>query len=155
MEALPSPPLSVCAFVPFKDEVDIRPLIEELLATNYDLYLPRFEGGKLAFRQAKDLDHLTIGPFDIPEPSSDSPALPLSSETIVLVPARAYTKTGERLGRGNGGYDIWIREQRKLNPRTQFWGICFEAQVMNEVPMEGHDERVDRVVTDRGFFDSL
>jgi hypothetical protein len=55
-----------------------------------------------------------------------------------------------RMGGGNGGYDIWIREKRKVSPETQFWGVAYEHQIMNEVPMEEHDEKVDRIVTARG-----
>ncbi len=148
MENLPTPPLCVCAYIPLKDEVDIHPLLEELLATNYELYLPRFEG-KLVFRRATDLKTLTKGKFDIPEPPADAAMLDPQAETVVLVPGRAFTRDGQRMGRGNGGYDIWIRGQRKANPATQFWGVCFEHQVVNEVPMEGHDERVDATVTAR------
>ena len=29
-------------------------------------------------------------------------------------------------------------------------GVAFECQVVNEVPVDAHDEKVDEVVTDRG-----
>lgn len=149
LQSLPPPPANVCGYVSLKDEIDIKPLLSELLGKGYDLFLPRFEG-KLVFRKADDLEHLTPGKFDIPEPSEDSLQLDPAAAAIVLVPGRAFTKKGERMGRGNGGYDIWIREKRKVSPETQFWGVAYEHQIMNEVPMEEHDERVDRIVTARG-----
>jgi 5-formyltetrahydrofolate cyclo-ligase len=65
----------------------------------------------------------------------------------VLVPGRAFTKAGGRLGRGGGTYDRWINAQRKKNPATRFIGVCFRCQIIKELPMEEHDEKVDEVVT--------
>ncbi len=149
LQNLPPPPANICAYIPLKDEVDINPLLTDLLAKGYDLFLPRFEG-KLVFRKADDLAHLTPGQFNIPEPSEDSLLLDPAAPAVVLVPGRAFSRKGERMGRGNGGYDIWIREKRKMGAETQFWGVAYEHQIMNEVPMEEHDERVDRVLTARG-----
>ncbi len=149
LQRLPPPPANVCGYVSLKDEIDIKPLLGELIAKGYDLFLPRYEG-KLVFRKADDLEHLMPGKFDIPEPSEDSLLLDPAAPAIALVPGRAFTKRGERMGRGNGGYDIWIREKRNTSPETQFWGVAYEHQIVNDVPMEGHDERVDLVVTARG-----
>jgi len=55
-----------------------------------------------------------------------------------------------RLGRGNGGYDHWIEKQRDVNPDTRMIGVAFECQIVNEVPIDAHDEKMDEVITDRG-----
>ena len=153
LETLPDAPVMICAYNPITYEVDIRPLLEELLAKKYQLYLPRYEGGKNVFRKLEDLKDLTKGSFDILEPPRDAELLPGEGETIALVPSRAFDRMGGRLGRGNGGYDHWIAAQRSQNPQTQFWGICFDCQLVQEVPMEEHDERVDGVITGRGLFE--
>lgn len=151
IESLPPKPVAVCAYVPLKTEADLRPVLDHLLEKNYPLYLPRFEGGKLAFRHITDLKDLVPGALGIQEPSASEHLLDPQDLAIALVPARAYATDGRRLGRGNGGYDIWIRAQRNMNPKTQFWGIAYEAQVVHEIPMEEHDERVDAVITARGL----
>ena len=33
--------------------------------------------------------------------------------STILIPGRAFDAKGNRLGRGNGGYDKWIAEQRE------------------------------------------
>ncbi len=85
------------------------------------------------------------------EPRDDAP---LSEETIdiAIIPGRAFTAKGERMGRGNGGYDIWISAQKKRSPSTLYIGVCFDCQIVQELPMETHDEIVDVVVTARGIF---
>jgi 5-formyltetrahydrofolate cyclo-ligase len=142
-------PKTIAAFVPLTDEVDIRPLLTDLLAAGWKLFLPRFEGGKLAFRKAEKITGLTPGQFGIPEPSLSSPLLHPEELDVILVPGRAFTKDGKRLGRGNGGYDIWIHSQRAANPNTKFVGIGLECQVIDAIPTEPHDEAVDMVLTAR------
>jgi 5-formyltetrahydrofolate cyclo-ligase len=154
LEELPKDPVTVCAYYAMPNEVDLKPFLEELLQKGYPLFLPRCESEKLVFRQVHDLSSLKQGSFDIPEPSHDAPALDPQTASHVIIPGRAFTQTGERMGRGNGGYDHWIADQRKINPKTLHWGVCFECQLVPEVPMEAHDERVDAVVTVRGLSSS-
>jgi 5-formyltetrahydrofolate cyclo-ligase len=150
LEALPPGPITITGYVPLRTEPDIRPLLEELLKRGDSVFLPRFENGKLAFRQVFDLDHLAPGELKIMEPPASAPLLDPQKLDICIVPARGFDAKGWRLGRGNGGYDIWIKKQRTENPKSQFWGIALECQIVPDVPREEHDERVDAVVTARG-----
>ena len=153
LKLLPKEPVHICAYFPLKDEADIRPLLPELLKRGCTLYLPRFAEKKLTFHRADDLDALKPGAFGIPEPLPTAPQLRPEDLQYALVPARAYDRGCNRLGRGNGGYDIWIRGQRKVNPTTVFWGVILEVQLINQVPMEAHDEIVDAVITARSKID--
>ena len=148
-EFLGTNPRTITAFVPLKDEVDIRPVLQELLEEGWRIFLPTFQGGALAFRQALRLDNLKPGHLNIPEPPSSSPLLDGHELDIALVPGRAFTKKGQRLGRGNGGYDLWIAQQRKWNPRTRYVGIALECQIVDELPLEPHDQKLDMVLTAR------
>ncbi|NOS66903.1 MAG: 5-formyltetrahydrofolate cyclo-ligase [Candidatus Peribacteraceae bacterium] len=151
MENLPAEPSTICAFFPMGDEADIKSLLIDIPARGHVIYLPRKEGKHFVFRKMDAVDALKPDDFGIPAPAVDSPLLEPENVTIALVPGRAFDRTGNRMGRGNGGYDIWIRNQRAANPKTQFWGICFECQLVSEVPMEAHDETVDAIVTARGL----
>jgi 5-formyltetrahydrofolate cyclo-ligase len=153
IEALPPEPVPIAAYMPMRTEPDITLLLEHLLEKGYPLYLPRFEGGKMALRQATNLKTLIKGQLGVLEPSPTAPLLKPQDLAIAVVPARAYNKKGQRLGRGNGGYDIWIRAQRAANPNTQFWGVIFEQQLVRDIPMEAHDEVVDAVITAREKID--
>ena len=154
LEALPKEPSIICAFYPLKDEADIRPLLQEIIARGYALYLPRKEGKHFVFRRVGSMEALQPDDFRVPAPTADAPLLKPEDCAVALVPGRAFDRKGNRLGRGNGGYDIWIREQRKKNPKTAFWGVALECQTAQEIPMEAHDERVDAVITARGIVKS-
>lgn len=144
-------PLTIGAYFPLKDEADLRPLLDELLARGDALYLPLVENMKMTFRKVENLADLHVGSFGILEPAMTAPLLDPKDLQVCLVPGRAFDRLGNRLGRGNGGYDLWMIEQRKANPKTLFLGIALECQVVHSIPMEPHDQRVDALVTARGM----
>ena len=143
---------TVCAYVPLKTEADIRLLLNALLERGDTLYLPCFEDNRLVYRKTDDLSTLKKGLLKISEPPLSAEQLDEQQEgVIVLVPGRAFDRQGNRLGRGAGGYDRWIQKRRSDNPSMQFWGVCFECQAVDEVPMEEWDQQVDQVITARGI----
>lgn len=151
LEELPKEPLVICAFYPMKNEPDILPLLKELLKQGCDLYLPRTKGRAFTFRRVTSLAALVPGLFHFPEPPADAEPLILPDVRFVLVPGVAFDRTGNRLGRGNGGYDKWLRQLRSENDDAETWGVALECQLVYEVPAETHDERVDAIVTARGI----
>ena len=64
---------------------------------------------------------------------------------VVIVPCVAFTARGERLGQGGGWYDRFLSEIRD-DCRTI--GVGFAEQLVDELPTEEHDVRLDTVVTD-------
>ncbi|OIO54201.1 5-formyltetrahydrofolate cyclo-ligase [Candidatus Peregrinibacteria bacterium CG1_02_54_53] len=141
----------VCAFFPLQTEPDIRTLLAEILTRNRHLYLPVFDGTQLVMRRVHDLAHLTTSTFGIPEPPADAERLDPAVPIVALIPGRAFDRAGGRLGRGNGGYDRWISKHRIANGQSHYYGVAFECQITNTVPMEEHDAPVDGVFTPRGF----
>ncbi|MEO7298989.1 MAG: 5-formyltetrahydrofolate cyclo-ligase, partial [Verrucomicrobiota bacterium] len=53
-----------------------------------------------------------------------------------------FDLTGRRLGRGKGFYDRLLAEI----PGTKC-GVCFDEQIVEEIPTESHDVRMDYVLT--------
>ncbi|MBI2524295.1 5-formyltetrahydrofolate cyclo-ligase [Candidatus Peregrinibacteria bacterium] len=150
-ELLPKKPLVLAAFFPLKTEPDIRPFLRSLLKNGAELYLPSSSSLPFLFRHTLSLQHLTVGPWNIPEPSETSPPLDPKRLTHALLPGRAFDREGWRIGRGGAGYDLWIRQQHRENPETIFFGIAFECQILQHVPHVEHDERMDGIVTARGL----
>lgn len=138
---------AVGVYLPYVDEPDIRPLITDLLSQKIVICLPKAATHGMAMHQILSLEDIQRNPVtNIPEPITLNP---LDEKTIdvVIVPGRAFTARCERLGRGNGGYDRWIAEQRKRNPATQMIGVCFECQILQNMILEPHDEKMDAVLT--------
>lgn len=144
-------PKTVAAYMPYLDEPDIKPLLQELLAAGWTVVMPAVENNQLVFRQITDLSQNRKHPVTgIMEAPPECPKVDDATIVDAIVPGRAFTRTGDRMGRGNGGYDIWIGHRRRAKASTRFVGVCFECQVMTELPMEAHDQKVDAVLTARG-----
>ncbi|MDQ3469754.1 MAG: hypothetical protein M3487_08330 [Actinomycetota bacterium] len=64
---------------------------------------------------------------------------------VVVVPGLAFTVDGRRVGQGGGHYDRFLP---RLREDCLTIGACFAEQVVADVPIEPHDQRVDAVATD-------
>lgn len=149
---LPDGHRAIAAYSPYVDEPDISRLVTDLLEQKNVICMGKVEGNRMVMHRIRSFDDLHRNPVtNIVEPRERSP-LDESAVDIAIVPGRAFTKDGARLGRGNGGYDRWIAEQRKRNPKTVMIGVCFDCQVVQEIPMEAHDEAVDLVLTATKLF---
>lgn len=154
LQALPPEPGTLCVFYPMTgSEADIRDVFPELLARGWKLFFPRFEPDGFSFRRAEALDALVPGRYGLKEPSHDEPRLSNADVTIALLPGLAFDEMGGRIGRGNGGYDRWLKDLRKKNPGAMVWGTALDCQIVPQVPREEHDQTMDGVITPRGFID--
>ena len=64
---------------------------------------------------------------------------------LVLVPGLAFTRAGQRLGRGGGFYDRLLTGRAKNSYKL---GICFAWQLLETIPTEAHDAVLDAVISD-------
>jgi 5,10-methenyltetrahydrofolate synthetase len=87
---------------------------------------------------------IVTGPHGAGQPEGGQAAPP---PDLILVPGLAFTSSGHRLGRGGGFYDRWLA----AHPETKTLGICFSCQMVDSLPIESHDIRVDAVFTEAGF----
>jgi len=99
------------------------------------------------------MEELIPGRFDIREPLRSNPELKLEDVDYVFVPGVGFDRNGHRLGRGNGGYDRWLAKLRAVNPNVKVWGIAFEFQLTDSVPIEAHDQIMDGIFTARGLIE--
>ena len=76
----------------------------------------------------------------------DEPAQDPRSIDVVIVPGTAFTPAGDRLGQGGGWYDRFLATVR---PDCFKVGVAFAPQLLESLPVEPHDLRVDVVVTDQ------
>lgn len=65
---------------------------------------------------------------------------------VYLVPGIAFDKNGSRLGRGLGYYDRLLAHVR-LKAKPQVVGVCFDFQVLDALPCEPHDQKMNWICT--------
>ena len=85
--------------------------------------------------------------FGLREPGPGAQSVPIEEIGLVIVPALAYSRSGERLGRGGGFYDRFLA---RLSPGAVTVGLVLSCQIVDEVPAEAHDMSVGVVITEDG-----
>lgn len=105
------------------------------------IVLPRVEGDVMNFYDYSP-KQMQSGAFGIDEPQGDTPCPPEDIE-LMVVPGVAFTLDGKRMGRGKGFYDKYLSQS---GFRATTVGVCFAVQMVDALPDEPHDQRVDIVV---------
>jgi len=138
---------NVAIFAPQSREPDV-----ELLWMHGDgksFAYPRIVEGRLDLFRVASSYELAPGAFGVREPVAGiERAVAPATLDLILVPGVAFTRGGERLGRGGGYYD---RLLASLPAHTCKIGVCFEAQILSELPVESHDQRIDFLATEAGL----
>jgi len=82
------------------------------------------------------------GIFGFDEPTG--PAAKLSDADLILIPASAVDIRGNRLGKGKGFYDVALADPAITAPVA---AVVYEAEVLDSLPTEEHDQPVGFIVT--------
>jgi 5-formyltetrahydrofolate cyclo-ligase len=132
-------------YSPLADELDVWPLLEKLLKTPTVCALPAFDAASQIYsaRRVKNLEtDIFTGKFGISEPLESCEEVPLDGFDLVLVPGMAFDLSGNRLGRGRGFYDRMLAQATGIK-----CGVGYDFQLMEQIPTEAHDEKVDFIFT--------
>ncbi len=126
-------------------EVETKPFLKKILKEK-KVYLPRIESKRsLVLCRVRSLSKdLKKGAYNIMEPKTLCKKWPADRMDVIIVPGVAFDKRGGRLGRGGGYYDSLLRKAKKVMKI----GLCFREQIVKKVPVEAHDVRVDKIITD-------
>jgi 5-formyltetrahydrofolate cyclo-ligase len=136
---------TVLLFAPLPDEVDIWPLMGTALAEGKIIALPRLDKQKnhYVIAQVSHLErNLVAGAFGIQEPSTTCAEIPLEMIDVALVPGLAFDDNSRRLGRGKGFYDRLLSNFRGIK-----CGVTMEELILDDLPVDLHDVRMDTLVT--------
>jgi 5-formyltetrahydrofolate cyclo-ligase len=139
-------------FLSMPGELDTAPLIAAARADGKSVAVPRIEGSSIEFRLlVGDPSALPRDRWGIPVPDPSWPAADLlaGAPVLVVTPGLAFDRRGNRLGRGGGYYDGFLRTARG-DPALSLAaiGVCLSVQLVAEAPHDERDERVDGVATE-------
>jgi len=111
---------------------------------------------EMEFLPVGSLDELSPGAFDIREPvpvkeeksgksgHEASGVIDPGELDLIVIPGVAFDITGGRLGFGKGFYD------RALSgTRCPFVAMAYEFQIMDFIPTESFDVRMDSIITEK------
>ncbi len=145
---------TVLLYVHVRDEVRTREFLAQAMAEGKRVLVPWCQGDELELFHLEDLSELGPGVFGLLEPRAELRSQPgkrrdMAEVDLAMVPGVAFDRQGGRLGHGRGYYDRLLGRARADMLRV---GVCFESQVVPEVPMGPRDVRMHRVITERAVY---
>ena len=137
---------TILAYAHFGSELNTQALLERILADGKKLVLPRVDKAsqQLQLHLVADLNELVTGIWGIREPDTNAEIIAPDQLDLILVPGVAFDRAGFRIGYGKGFYDKLLA---KVNPLSTRLSAAFDCQIIDAVPNEAHDQRVDIIVT--------
>lgn len=130
---------TVLIYYPTHNEVDVLPLIKRYKKEKTFLF-PVVHRKEMTACPYEGNAKMHRGKFNIPEPTTEPY---MGHIDLILVPGVGFDVKGNRLGRGGGYYDRFIARQGK---NTLLVGIGYDFQLVDEVPANRLDKRLDFVV---------
>lgn len=148
---LPPPGSVIAGYVPVNNEVDVVPLMTELVERGYRCAVPyntdRME--TLDFLEWTPQSVLHLGLYNIPQPD------PKKAEALLpdflVVPMLAFDASCNRMGYGSGYFDRTFMHLQKFHAFRAV-GVAFEAQKYDAVPVDGYDYTLDAVVSETDVY---
>jgi 5-formyltetrahydrofolate cyclo-ligase len=128
----------------FGTELDTWRLVDRLLASGREVFVPRAEAatGRLhVHRYPCELETLSFG---LRQPRRGGPEVPAESLDVALVLGLAFDRRGFRLGHGRGYFDRFLAG--RAFPAV---GLAYDAQLREALPVEPHDVAMTAVVTEK------
>lgn len=137
----------VAIYYPIDSEINIITILKEL---DYKFLLPvvQKETKLLKFYYWDFKDKLVPGKIynKVLEPALQNvDVIP----DIIIVPLIATDLQGNRIGYGKGMYDYTIKQLKKINPNLKSIGVCFQEQIVDELPHNDFDEQLDVIISDK------
>lgn len=143
---------AIALFGGLKNEPDLLPLILPVLqAQGFATCLFQIKHDRLLSRRVRSMDDLQRGQMNVWEPAAHCPSVAIAALDIILVPGLAFTRDGRRLGRGGGFYDRLLDHP---DCRARRIGIAYDLQIIDDIPVEPHDQRVHQIITETGLIDA-
>lgn len=110
-------------------------------ASKKRFFLPRVNGLNLEILPY-DKTKLHLGAFHIEEPDGEDNGN-IENIELIIVPAVAYDRSGNRVGRGKGYYDRLMESTKATKV-----GVAYDFQIVDDIDAEPHDVKVDILITE-------
>jgi len=140
---------SIAAYLSLPEEPGTRDFVKWAAENDIRVLLPvsRVDGLlDWAPYDGNDEDEDLLG---MPTPTSELLGpIAINDVDLIVVPAASVDRTGMRLGWGRGYFDKTLGSMENCPP---VYAVIFDDELVESVPSERHDQRVNGVVTPSGI----
>lgn len=141
---------TVLFYSSIKSEVETEDMVKDALKLKKKVTLPVTNSSfrTLKVFELKNYSELEPGTFQVPEPKQKN-ELDKKDIDLVIVPGVVFDLNGHRIGYGEGYYDNFLSKMNSV-PKI---GLSFEIQIVEEIPAEPHDVKLNKIVTEKRIID--
>jgi len=135
---------AIAAYLSVGTEPETRALVYALWKRGSYVLLPvLLPGNDLDWACYEGPESLAPGPHGLLQPTAPRRGVAgIASADLVVVPALAAGRHGNRLGRGGGSYD---RALARVGASVLTVALLYDGELLDEVPAGPHDQRVRAV----------
>lgn len=127
-------------------EVQLDPAIRAAQQYGKRVVFPRVVGEELKLYHVSDVsEDLKLGYTNIPEPKTSLPEIKSTELDLILVPGIVFDPEGNRIGYGKGHFDRFLEDLSAAKI-----GVAYDFQLVDLIPAEEHDVKMDYVLTEKG-----
>jgi len=141
---------TIGCYLPMREEVDTRAIIERAWRANKRIFVPVLRGGgQMAFCRIDPDTELEQDSFGIWEPKRGVLIAPWKLD-LVITPTVAFDNNNNRIGMGSGYYDrcfSFLRNRRHWI-RPKLLGVAFQCQEVEKITPNTWDIRLYRIITE-------
>ena len=136
----------VMFYLAFDGEVKTESMINKARGLGKQIYVPCCDIENKILKPCILMKNSVLkkGPYQTLEPQNKI-NIHLKKLDLVIVPALAFDKSGNRIGRGKGYYDRFLKKVLALK-RTHSIGLAFDFQILPTLPLEQNDMPVEKVL---------
>lgn len=131
-----------------RGEVDIKKIFNQ-----FSLAFPRIivikDHSEIEYAKISSTDQLENSSFGL---KSAPKNLEICYPEVLLIPGIIFDKKYHRIGYGKGHFDKFLLKTKKLDYDPLKIGVCFEFQLIDEIPHEKHDQKMDIIITENRVY---
>lgn len=146
---------NILLYADYRHEVMTREIFEDAVLHKKKVFFPKSNVDcTMNFYQVVSVKQLESGYKGIKEPVSDEEYLyhyNCAEDNLIIVPGVAFDMQGYRIGYGKGFYDRFLQDKRQMT----VMGLCFSNQLVEEIPHDQYDIRMDKIVTEEIIYSFL
>lgn len=137
-------------------EVMTKELFDYAVLNKKRVYFPKCSnnGNNMEFYQIVSVKQLNRGMYGILEPPAEKEycfSYNKEEDTLAIIPGVAFDMQGYRIGYGKGFYDLYLKNKMQMT----FMALAYSNQIVETIPHEKHDIKMDKVVTEEIIYSFL
>ncbi|XP_072475017.1 5-formyltetrahydrofolate cyclo-ligase [Notamacropus eugenii] len=145
----------ISIFLSMQDEIETEVIIKDIFQRGKTCFIPRYKFKSnsmdmVKLFSAEEIFSLPKTSWNIHQPRDDDvreEALSTGGLDLIFMPGLGFDKHGNRLGRGKGYYDTYLRKCLQHQERKPYTiALAFKEQICDAVPVGENDMKVDEVL---------